>query len=130
MPDFTNDFTNDVTKAAKDLANVARDATYVAIGAGVLGYQQAQVQRQELRKRLSNPTAGFACGLQGVRSELTGVIQTVDAKVEDIVERVESAFVPFEDRLPGQARDLSKQVRVQVKETRAQIRNLILTAAA
>ena len=38
----------DFTKAAKDIAAVAKDATYVVIGAGVLGYQQAQVQRQEL----------------------------------------------------------------------------------
>jgi hypothetical protein len=51
------DITTDVTKAAKDIAAVAKDATYVVIGAGVLGYQQAQVQRQELLKRLAEPKA-------------------------------------------------------------------------
>ncbi len=44
MPDINTD----ITKAAKDIANVAKDATYVVIGAGVLGFQQAQVQRREL----------------------------------------------------------------------------------
>ena len=47
------EFTPDLTKAAKDIAAVAKDATYVVIGAGVLGFQQAQVQRQELMKRLA-----------------------------------------------------------------------------
>ena len=47
-----------MTKAVKDIAAVAKDATYVVIGAGVLGFQQAQVQRQELMKRLAEPKAG------------------------------------------------------------------------
>ncbi len=46
----------DITNAAKDLTNVAKDATYVAIGIGVIGVQKAQVQRQELQKRLSSRT--------------------------------------------------------------------------
>ncbi len=49
-------------KAAKDVAAVAKDATYVVIGAGVLGYQQAQVQRQELLKRLADPKSDFEDG--------------------------------------------------------------------
>ena len=48
MPDINTD----ITKAAKDIANVAKDATYVVIGAGVLGFQQAQVQRRELMAKL------------------------------------------------------------------------------
>ena len=55
MPEINTD----VTKAAKDIAAVAKDATYVVIGAGVLGFQQAQVQRQELLKRLAEPKAGL-----------------------------------------------------------------------
>ena len=53
MPDISKD----ITKAANDVANVAKDAAYVVIGAGVLGFQRAQVQRQELRKRLADPKA-------------------------------------------------------------------------
>ncbi len=55
MPEINTDF----AKAAKDIAAVAKDATYVVIGAGVLGFQQAQVQRQELIKRLAEPKAGI-----------------------------------------------------------------------
>ncbi len=39
-------------------------------------------------------------------------------------------FVPFEDRLPGQARDLARQVHAQVSEARGQIRTLILSTVS
>ena len=53
MPEFKiPDIDTDLTRAARDIAAVAKDATYVVIGAGVLGFQQVQVQRQELLKRL------------------------------------------------------------------------------
>jgi hypothetical protein len=62
----------DLTKAAKDIAAVAKDATYVVIGAGVLGFQQVQVHRQELQKRLSDPKAGIEDRVNSVRNDLSG----------------------------------------------------------
>ena len=64
MPEINTD----VTKAVKDIAAVAKDATYVVIGAGVLGFQQAQVQRQELMKRLAEPKAGIEDRVTAARS--------------------------------------------------------------
>ncbi len=59
MPDIKiPEINTDVAKAARDVAAVAKDATYVVIGAGVLGFQQLQVQRQELKKRLGRPDLG------------------------------------------------------------------------
>ena len=37
---------------AKGVTDLARDAAYVAVGLGVLGYQRAQVQRVELQNLL------------------------------------------------------------------------------
>jgi hypothetical protein len=128
------DLNADVAKAAKDVAAVAKDATYVVIGAGVLGYQQLQVQRQELRKRLQDPRSGLSGRVTSAR---TGALKDVDAtvdefvdRVEEIIERVEAAFAPFEDRLPPQARDLAKQAHVQARQARDQLRTLIPTAGA
>ena len=59
MPDFPTNLTN----TAKDFTTVAKDAGYVAIGLGVIGFQKAQVQRQELLKRLSS------CRTPAVRSK-------------------------------------------------------------
>jgi hypothetical protein len=126
MPDIKiPEFSTDLTKAAHDLADVAKDATYVVIGAGVLGFQKAQVQRQELRKRLSDPRTTIESRLQGARADFGSAVHTVDAKVEDLIARIEAAFVPLEDRLPAQARDLSKQAKVQAREARQQVRTRI-----
>jgi len=138
MPDFTiPDITTDVTKAAKDVAAVAKDATYVVIGAGVLGYQQAQVQRQELLKLLAEPKADIEGRLHAVRGDLSDALHSVDTTVEtlverfeEIIERLETAVAPLEDRLPAQARDLAKQAHVQAKEARTQIRSRIPTVAS
>ncbi len=130
MPEINADF----SKAAKDIAAVARDAGYVVIGAGVLGYQQAQVQRQELLKRLADPKADFEGRVKAVRTDLSGALHNVDttveglmARFEEIIERLETAVAPLEDRLPAQARDLAKQAHQQAKEARSQLRTLIPT---
>ena len=127
----------DVTKAAKDIAAVAKDAAYVVIGAGVLGFQQAQVQRQDLMKRLAEPKSGFEDRVTSARADLGGALHTVEVTVEglmerfeEIIERLETAVAPLEDRLPTQARDLAKQAHVQAKEARTQIRSRIPTTAA
>ncbi len=138
MPEFTiPDINTDVTKAAKDIAAVAKDATYVVIGAGVLGYQQAQVQRQELLKLLAEPKADLEGRVNAVRTDLSDALRNVDTTVEtlverfeEIIERLETAVAPLEDRLPAQARDLAKQAHVQAKEARTQIRSRIPTVAA
>jgi exonuclease VII small subunit len=127
----------DLSKAAKDVAAVAKDATYVVIGAGVLGYQQAQVQRHELMKRLAEPRADIEQRVNSARTDLSGALHSVDATVEsvmerfeEIIERLETAIAPLEDHLPAQARDLAKQAHVQAKEARVQLRSKIPTTAA
>jgi ElaB/YqjD/DUF883 family membrane-anchored ribosome-binding protein len=132
MPEINTD----ITKAAKDIANVAKDATYVVIGAGVLGFQQAQVQRRELMARLQEPST-IAERVSTVRGDLAEAVQSADTRVEDlmdrveeIIERVEAVFAPFEDRLPAQARDITKKAHVQAKDARTQLRNLRPTAVA
>ncbi len=138
MPEIkVPDLNTDVAKAAKDVAAVAKDATYVAIGAGVLGFQQAQVQRQELLKRLGDPTSGLSDRVASVRADLTDAWENIDSTVdefvhrlEEIIERVEAVFAPFEDRLPAGARDLAKQAHVQAREARSQLRTLLPTTGA
>jgi ribosome recycling factor len=133
MPDINTD----ITKAAKDIANVAKDATFVVIGAGVLGFQQAQVQRRELVAKLQDPSSNISERVTAVRGDLNEAVKNVDAKVEDLmdraeelIERIEAVFAPFEDRLPTQARDIAKQAHEQAKDARTQIRNMRPTTAA
>jgi ElaB/YqjD/DUF883 family membrane-anchored ribosome-binding protein len=133
MPEISTD----ITKAAKDIANVAKDATYVVIGAGVLGFQQVQVQRRELMAKLQDPSSNISDRVTIARGDLSDAVKNVDAKVEELmdraeelIERVEAVFAPFEDRLPAQARDIAKQAHGQAKDARTQIRNMRPTAVA
>ena len=131
------DLNTDVTKAAKDVAAVAKDATYVVIGAGVLGFQQAQVQRQELISGSEDPKAGLS-GPGGVgprRPDGAPRTSTPPSTSSSTGSRRSSSgsrpsFAPFEDRLPTQARDLAKQAHVQAQEARTQLRTLLPTAGA
>lgn len=48
----TDLFERRVAPAVADLAEVAMDAVYLGVGAGVLTFQKVQVQRRELQGRL------------------------------------------------------------------------------
>lgn len=121
----------------KDITSAARDAAYVLVGLGVLGFQQAQLRRRELLKLLSQPGTQFddrigavQGRLQDVRDELNKRAQDMDEKVEDAIERIETSFEPLTERLPEPARDLVKQASTQAKEARVQIWNLLTSVAA
>ena len=51
-------------------------------------------------------------------------------RAEELIERVEAVFAPFEDRLPAQARDIAKQAHEQAKDARTQIRSMRPTTVA
>jgi hypothetical protein len=120
MPEF-KDVTDEITKTA-------RDAAYVVVGLGVLGFQRAQVRRQELQKRLTH--ASVVPGHLGdVRGEVTKRVKDVDEVVEHVIVRIEATLAPIEERLPLPARDLAKQAHAQAREVRQQLRKLIGQAA-
>ncbi len=124
MPDMPTD----ITKAAKDLAGAAKDATYVVIGAGVIGFQKAQVQRQELGKRLADPKSAVTTVRTNVSTAIQGMDLSVDGvaeQIEQLIEKFEQTVAPLEEKLPSKAQDLTKQAHVQAKQARMQIRSLI-----
>jgi hypothetical protein len=121
MPEF-KDITDEITKTA-------RDAAYVVVGLGVLGFQRAQVRRQELQKRLAEPRTQIQGTLGDVRGEVTKRVKDVDDAVEHVIVRIEASLVPIEERLPVPARDLVKQAHAQAREVRQQLRKLITQAA-
>jgi DNA-directed RNA polymerase len=116
------DVTHEITKTA-------RDAAYVVIGLGVLGFQRAQVRRRELIKYLTEPQTPFEDRFGDARSELGKRVREIDSVVEQVIDRIESTFEPIEERLPAQARDLVRQARSQARDARQQLRSLLHNAA-
>lgn len=135
----------------EELSKTARDAAYVAVGLGVLGFQRAQVRRRELIQRLSaagaalqqqidrlgDDLAGAGTVLQqqvdrlgDVPVDLAGTLADIDDAIEAVIAKIEAAIEPLEDRLPVPARDAVKQARAQAHATRQQIRKRVRRTAA
>ncbi len=119
-----------------DLRKTAADAAYIAVGAGVLGFQQAQVRRREAGDRiatLAKDTQQFvadrADALKGRvadgTSGATDSIRTLDPRqwVEPIIEDVRDRVEPVIEQLKGLSASVPAQagtVTDQLKKVPAQ----------
>jgi ElaB/YqjD/DUF883 family membrane-anchored ribosome-binding protein len=121
-----------------DVRSTIKDAAYIGIGFGVLAFQKAQVQRQELQKRLES-TLGDAKGGFGklgddvqdrvklVEERLEALSKQVEAAADDVEDRFEKALDEVQARLPEQAKELFTKAREAGKDARAQVRQLVRT---
>ena len=134
----------------EDVSKTARDAAYVAVGLGVLGFQKAQVRRREILQLLAEAgttvqqriehlgdLAGGGAALQQqlerlgeLPIELTRALAEVDDTVEALITRLETLVEPLEQRLPSGARDVVQQAREQARVARQQLRTRVRRGAA
>ena len=119
MPDVTN-----MSTISKGVTDLARDAAYVAVGLGVLGYQRAQVQRNELKNLLSRDFA-LDQHLSGVRTELTKGVKQLDDLLETATQFIETSIEPLEQQLPAGVSQLTAKAIGQAREVRSQIRQRV-----
>ena len=122
MSDVTN-----MSAISKGVTDLARDAAYVAVGLGVLGYQRAQVQRVELQNLLSKDFS-FDEHLAGVRSELTKGVTQIDALLETATQFIESSLHPLEQQLPAAVSQLTTKALEQSREVRSHLRQRVASA--
>jgi hypothetical protein len=122
MPEVPN-----ITALSKGVTDLARDAAYVAVGLGVLGYQRAQVQRVELKNKLSKDFS-LEQRLEGVRTGVTKGVKQIDDLVESAAQFVESSFAPLEQQLPASVTQLTSKAFEQAREVRIQIRERVVNA--
>jgi hypothetical protein len=101
MPGLT---TTTVTKNLKD-------ATYVLIGLGVVGYQRAQSRSEELAKQ-------FDAQVTDARAQITKVRETVEGRLDAL-----------QARLPEQAKTIVSQARTAAQEAEATLRSRLTNAA-
>ena len=119
-----------------DVRGTIRDTAYVGIGLLVLGFQRAQVQRQELQKRIEG-SLGEAKGgfeklgedvqdrLKVVEERLEALGKQLEAAADELEERLEKALDEVQDRLPEQAKELFGKARDAGKDYRTQVRQLV-----
>jgi ElaB/YqjD/DUF883 family membrane-anchored ribosome-binding protein len=114
----------EVSNISKGVTDLARDAAYVAVGLGVLGYQRAQVQRVELQNRFSKDFS-LDQHLSGVRTELTKGVQQLDELLESATQFIETSIQPLEEQLPAAVTQLRAKAFEQAREVRSQIRQRV-----
>jgi hypothetical protein len=120
MPDVSHN----LGTLSKGVTDLARDAAYVAVGLGVLGYQRAQVQRVELQSRLSHDFS-LDQRLGEVRQGVAKGFQHIDDLAESAAHFVETTLQPLEERLPHSVTHLTIKAREQAREVRIQIRQRV-----
>jgi len=83
----------------RDLRQRAEDAAYTAVGVGVLGFQQAQVRRRAVQKRLA--TAGQDARVQAAtltedaRTAVGALSAELKSRVEPVVTRLGEQVEPW-----------------------------------
>ena len=81
-----------------ELPKTLRDAAYVAIGAGVIGFQKAQVRRQELTRQLYGQRPQIEAQLEEARGQLTELVKSLDVHLQPVVQETEGRLDVFEER--------------------------------
>lgn len=134
LPDFPSiDFSGlDAGKLADlddKLVAALRDAAYITIGFGVLAVQQAQVRRREVVKALAHRFGSSRAQLDEVLADIEAQLSKLDERFDAIDGKLDAAVEKFEERLPDQAAALVGQAHDLAKAARRQVRGLIRTAA-
>ena len=120
MPDVTTN----IGTLSKGVTDLARDAAYIAVGLGVLGYQRVQVQRVELQNRLSQDVS-LEERVDEVRQGVAKGFRQIDELADSAAHFVETTLQPIEERLPAPVTQLTTKARDQAREVRAQIRQRV-----
>jgi hypothetical protein len=108
-----------------DVGKTVKDAAYVAIGLGVLGFQRAQVRRRELTKQMKGQRTQVGTQLEDAREQLGGIVKTIDDRFRPVRQEIEGRLDTIEGMLPPQAKDLVKTARTLAKDTEEQVRKLV-----
>jgi hypothetical protein len=134
LPNFTSiDFSGlDAGKLAgldEKLVAAVRDAAYITIGFGVLAFQQAQVRRREIVQSLADRFGTSRTQMDDVLANMEAQISKLDQRFDALDGKLDAAVEKIEERLPEQAAALVGQAHDLAKAARKQVRGLIRTAA-
>lgn len=101
-----------------DIQRTVRDSFYVTVGLGVIAFQKAQVQRQELKKQLEQ-------NVGAAEQAVSDSVKTLEERLEAVEHRIDTVLDDVEERLPAQARLVMSQARGVAKDARQQLRVLV-----
>lgn len=118
----------------------AKDAFYVTVGLGVMGFQQAKEGQEGLRawfeSQIADGKAQFESfakqlpkGFDGVSKSWESQVKQLEERLAALEERFEAILDSLQANLPEQAAELMKQARDAAKTARAQLKDLVTRGA-
>jgi chromosome segregation ATPase len=112
----------EIEKAVNDLGNAVKEAAYVAVGLGVLGFQRAQVQRVELTKQVESQLSSLGHLSATLNSTLEAYLDTLREQIAEARAQVANLPVDLPDAaaVREQFSELAKTVDEAVAPVRKQ----------
>jgi uncharacterized membrane-anchored protein YhcB (DUF1043 family) len=108
-----------------DVQKTVKDALYVAVGLGVIGFQKAQVRRRELTKQVEGQLKTAESQLSTQRKRVEGQVAAGAEQLEKLTkqfqQRIDPVLNTIEEKLPEAARDLVKQARTAAHNAQDQL---------
>ena len=115
-------------KATDATPRSAKDAVNMVVGFGVMGVNKVQAGARDLMKSVKADE--FDSRISKVVDQATETAKSTgkqaDEAIESAITKAETAFAPYEDKLPAQVRDLSRKTRATSAKVREQVRSKVL----
>ena len=129
MPDI-NFPTVDMEKAVADFNHALKEAAYIAVGLGVLGFQRVQVRRVELMKQFEEARDQIGpdqleTQWVAVRAQLFDLAKLVDEWLIPARNQIGGQIDVLEERLPESARNLVQAMRETASSQEQTLRGVI-----
>ena len=103
-----------------EIRRTVTDAGYVAVGLGVLGYQQAQVRRRELQQRLGSTGGCLNARAVDGKARLDTLQQTVGGRAQSL-RGLRDSIETQARSANGWAQELGAQVKERIEPVIGQV---------
>lgn len=119
-----------------DISQTLKDAAYVGIGFGVITFQRAQVQRQEIKKQLESQLGEAKGGFSKLSETVEDRVKLLEERLEGVQGQLEAVLAEVEGnldkaldelatRLPEPARDALATARAAGRDVASQLRSRV-----
>ena len=125
-----------------DVTQTLKDAAYITVGLGVMGFQKAAVLRNDVAKQLTaertklearfntdDVKSAVDAQMNEVRTQVAKATKDAEARFEPVQAAIEAQLDKVEERLPEQVKAVVQQARTAAKDAQAQLRTVLVPAA-
>ena len=107
------------------VTDTLKDAAYVTVGFGVLGFQKAQVRRVELTKQIEEQVKTLEAQVAEGRKSVAGFASQLEEFVAPVRTQIETQLDTLEAALPATVADIVKQARTVAHQTEGNVRKTL-----